>query len=351
MAVVTKSIGTTARDYSTITAWEAASYGATASDSAIGECYDDSAFDESADLVDATPTSILLTVHSAERHDGTAGTGARIERTASYSHLVRISNSVGTTIEWLEGDGNGNQAQAGLVFGNNSSGPDVLDRTKQVIRNVIVHPESTSSRFPVGIDAKTRPLTVLNSIVYNVVSTGVSGSTVSFGVGGDNNMDVYNCTIHNVKYDNSSGSVFGIGDTINSAVAVAKNNLVTDVSSSGASTVEDYEGSLSNAATATNGSEDLTGDTTGMTSANLFVSTVGGSEDLHLKTGADAIDAGTDLGTTPSGVQFDIDGDDRDTLAVTWDMGADEFIAAPGGANPKGVFGLPLDGPFRRAVI
>ena len=69
-----------------------------------------------------------------------------------------------------------------------------------------------------------------------------------------------------------------------------------------------------------------TGSLTSKTSANQFVSTVGGSEDLHLKAGADAIDAGTDLGTTPSGVEIDIDGRDRDAEGDTWDIGADEFV-------------------------
>ncbi len=35
-------------------------------------------------------------------------------------------------------------------------------------------------------------------------------------------------------------------------------------------------------------------------------------EDLYLKPGAYVIDAGTDLGTMPSGVQFDIDGREKE---------------------------------------
>jgi len=71
-----------------------------------------------------------------------------------------------------------------------------------------------------------------------------------------------------------------------------------------------------------------TGSLDSKTAANQFVSTTGGSEDLHLKSGADAIDAGTDLGTTPSGVEIDIDGRDRDAEGDTWDMGAHELVAA-----------------------
>jgi len=75
---------------------------------------------------------------------------------------------------------------------------------------------------------------------------------------------------------------------------------------------------------------DGTGSLTNKTSANQFVSTVGGSEDLHLKAGADAIDAGTDLVTTPTGVNIDIDGRDRDAEGDTWDIGAHEYVSAGG---------------------
>ena len=65
---------------------------------------------------------------------------------------------------------------------------------------------------------------------------------------------------------------------------------------------------------------------TSVTTADQFVSTTGGSEDLHLKAGSDAIDAGTDLGTSPTGVNIDIDGRDRDAEGDTWDIGAHEYV-------------------------
>ncbi len=95
MATLTKTIGTTSRDYSTIQAWEDdlddgtnAANDATAyssGDDAIGECFNDSAFDESV-LINGGGTvelsTIILTVASGEEHDGTAGTGVRQVRTA-----------------------------------------------------------------------------------------------------------------------------------------------------------------------------------------------------------------------------------------------------------------------------
>ena len=65
-----------------------------------------------------------------------------------------------------------------------------------------------------------------------------------------------------------------------------------------------------------------------------FVSTVAGSEDLHLDTDSVCREAGVDLGTT-NGVNIDIDQVDRDATGVTWDMGADQASTA-GGASTSG---------------
>jgi hypothetical protein len=56
--------------------------------------------------------------------------------------------------------------------------------------------------------------------------------------------------------------------------------------------------------------------------ATQFVSITATSEDLHLKAGADCIDAGSDLG---SPYDYDIDNVLR---SGTWDIGADELVAA-----------------------
>ena len=57
-----------------------------------------------------------------------------------------------------------------------------------------------------------------------------------------------------------------------------------------------------------------------------FVSTVTGSEDLHISQSSVCIGEGVDLGTT-NGVEIDINGRDRDAKGDTWDIGAHEFTA------------------------
>ena len=140
-------------------------------------------------------------------------------------------------------------------------------------------------------------------------------------------MGLWNCTVHNLRRT-QAGDCTGI-EAGNAAKYNVQNCICTDVTAAG--TANCYvvgaratnNNNLSSDTTASG-----TGSLTSKTATNQFVSIVGGSEDLHLKTGADAIDAGTDLGTTPTGVNIDIDGRDRDLEGDTWDIGADEFVSA-----------------------
>ena len=128
------------------------------------------------------------------------------------------------------------------------------------------------------------------------------------------------------------------------ADSVIKNNIIMDTDSAGGA-VDEYDfgwpGTTTNITPLNCMSSDGTADDAGgsnnlvdKTGSDQFVSTTEGSEDLHLKEGADAIDAGVDLGTTPAGVNIDIDGRDRDSEGDTWDIGADEFVEdVAGGAS------------------
>ena len=131
-----------------------------------------------------------------------------------------------------------------------------------------------------------------------------------------------------------TGAAYCYGVTNDNAAKVIKNCIGTDPSGTTSGTIACFQ-STASATVAYNLSSDTsatgTGSLTSKSSANQFVSTTGGSENLHLVTGADAKNAGTDLGTSPSGVEVDIDGLDinADASNDPWDMGADEFVAAP----------------------
>lgn len=330
MADVTKTIGTTGRDYSTITAWEAdldngAIY--SSSDVAIGECYNDSAFDEQV-TVDGGGTvglsNVILRPATGEGHDGTAGTGVRIVLTSTATTAVLTpSGSTARTLTHIEVDYNGQATStASLHF---------VGSAAFVFNRMLIH----------GLDAGNLSLTcvgtnfggkVTNTILYAmaVATDAFARTLVGFSNGGNAGQvaEFWNCTAHNITNDTSTGFAYGYsGD--NAAAKRVTNCLGTGVTTTGGT-----HAAFITRASATqnnNASDDAsaqgTGSITGITLANQYVSTTVGSEDLHLKSGSDCIDAAADAGTTPTGVNIDIDGRDRDAEADTWDIGADEFVA------------------------
>jgi len=314
MATVTKTIGTSARDYSTVTLWEADLDDSgiySSGDDAVGELYNDSVFDEVVTINGGGTVGLnsrKLTSPVAERHDGTAGIGARIERVVTNAFVMTLSIAP-TTIEFIEilAKRNGNYTAHAISRADTGS--------LTVANNILHYDDYGVSRIgdPTGISQGVASGThyIMNNLVYDFSdSIGGRGIYLHYGTHEPYNNTVYRC--YN-GFDEGSGST-----------SVVKNNIA--VSSDNA----DFQGFESG-----DGDYNCDSDSTAMgansitsSAANLFTSTVVGSEDLHLKAGADAIDAGTDLGTTPDGVQYDIDGRDRDVQGDVWDMGADELVAA-----------------------
>ena len=351
MATITKSIGTAGRDYSTITSWEAALAGAAggAGNDAVGECYDDSAFDEAVTINDATPASITLTVAAGQRHDGTAGTGARIVRTAASSAVLSFAAaSFARTVSWLSlAPAAGVAIIVGISRSSNNSGTLGIKNCLIFGMNKSVTNYSVAAMQLTG----SEPAVVINTIVYSVTKSD-SGSGIAAGIiaqGSAATSHIDNNTVYKVTSNSSTGAAALGYDYTDDADVKLKNNIGMATGGSTSGTKADFEiASPVNAVTGTNMSSDTSAPGTGSliskSSANQFVSTAVGSEDLHLKSGADAIDAGTDLGTTPSGVQFDIDGYDRDAAGVVWDMGADEYVTTP----PSGIPNRPALAQLRQ---
>ena len=329
------------RFYSSITNWEAglddtAVY--SSSDIAVGECHNDSVFNETV-VINGGGTvglaSVKLSVHSGSRHTGTAGTGARmIPSGSSSANIIDIARD-DVTVEWLEISGE--SATSGAVVGVyiNVTAHDIYINNN-VIHNILA--TGADGTRGVGIEcdhSASSPASssrfILNNFVYAINSTHATDWHPVIGIyvlhpTGAGDVEIYNNTVFDIT--SLTGAAYGI---VGSASTDATNNIALSCDSASSANhcyygsylaASDYN--LSDDATAW-GSNSVTS-TDGATAANTIANTSSGSENLHLITGSLAIGAGVDLGTTPTGVEIDIDGRDRDTEGDTWDIGADQAV-------------------------
>lgn len=335
MATVTKSIGTSSRDYSTITAWQADlgdMFIYNSGDDAVGECYNDSVFDEQF-TIDQTGlafpglNSIKLTAASGQEHNGTPGSGVKVKYTGTITsedalwevdYSKDIYGSYNVQVEKLE------FAEVSESGSKNVWAWKCEDDTARLHR-LLVNNIKHSNAGGVNLYIMQGRVEYTNCFIFNSGRTATSGSTNGrvrgFHLTTSTNNKVYNCTIHNIfDKDTTSADSWGVYR------GVCKNTIITDADECMNTRQSSSDYNLSSDGTATG-----TNSLTNKTAANQYVSTTEGSEDLHLKAGADAIDAGTDLGTSPTNVNIDIDGRDRDSQGDVWDIGGDERVAAGGG--------------------
>jgi hypothetical protein len=335
MADVTRTIGTAGRNYSTMTAWEAdldngAVYSAT--DNAIGDCYNDSTFTDTLTLNGGGTiglNSILLKPATGQGHTGVANTGVKVSSSGASTYTIRTDSALTTTLQSLELT---RTTVTGFTGGVRNG---VSSHTHQ---RLLIYNITSSSGETLFINS-TSGGTLLNNICFNCTTT-ATGSTASYGINCSSTSGtiadkVINNTFYNVTNDNGSGVAHIIRHAGSSPNRVFQNNIAVTVGGTTSGTKLCYNitagtrtNNLSSDATATG-----TNSLINKSATNQFLSIVGGSENLHLKAGADAIGAGIDLVTTPTGVQFDINGYDRDVGGDVWDMGADQF--AKGNSIPS----------------
>lgn len=323
MAHVVRTIGSNSRDYSTPHLWEAdlnnnAVYAS--GDVAVGECYADSVFNFASQLVINSGDSIfedpnfvslsgvILRAADGQGHNGTAATGVEFNGQDADINAFFVDyngKSIFCRIEDLviTEFGGGPFGIICLLNGSVTS-PDFYSN----IRRCIVHDcEGPASEACSAIVMFGTTDHCSNCTVYNVENVN-NDNGVAFTGFGATVSGFFNCTVHNC-YEATNGA----GVKVENCLATANTNR--DYATTGANLIN----CMSSDATGSSGLQNVT-------TSNQYVSTVNGSEDLHLKAGADAIGQGNTISEGRiDGVSRDIDGADRIAAAVTWDLGADQF--------------------------
>lgn len=334
---VIKTIGTTGRDYSLVSTWEADLDNDTLyapGDDAVGEMYNDTVFDELVTLNGGGTiglNSIKLTAAESDRHTGVAGTGVEWTYSpGSSGRILTISSISNVTVEWIDFNG-----QDKIAYGI------YISHAQSVIfRNNIVH-EMSSHLKTAGILAigDCDGGEINRNIIYGIDFTGTFSSVRSVGIDISNIFDasrsfkVQNNTVSNVTGSNilSAGSIYGIESINASGTNVSVyNNLVVSTSATTTGEVKDFKFYNTNLDSDYNFSSDNSAEDGGGVNnligqdSDQFVS----ATNFHLKTSSTAIDVGHSRGSS-NGVNVDIDGD---TVSGLWDIGADEVIVA--GVSP-----------------
>jgi hypothetical protein len=297
--------------------------------------------------------SINIYTSGDARHAGIWSTTAyRLERTLSSgqdsAYCIAISSENNfTTIDGL---------QVKLITGGGNSdsvgGISAATTTGVTIKNNIITLNASSLTNTTGINGlysnNARRGTVYTNYIYNNFVYGfVKSALPMYGIrvsmsGQYSNSTMTTYVYNNSSYNNYSGIAFsnGSGTTYASRNTFYLSNNISTSSSSA-----DY--TFATGMTAGSNDYNLSSDTTATGAHSLvskaatdqFFDITTGAEDLHLKVGADAIDAGTDLGSP-----YDV-GIDGNTRTAPWDIGADEYVAAGNAVSPSWrIQGMKLQG-------
>lgn len=347
MPTTTKTVGSSvspSRDYSTFTAWEAQLENATDYPSTghdiVADVYDDSPFDEDVTIEHSngrSHASLLVNPATSHGHDGTAGTGVRIVATVDRAFVTRSETTNSDQIDLIEMDlaGNDHGGANTAAFNNALGTGNGWTHTR-----CLIHDVSNNNRDARGYicDGQgSRGFSFCNNIIYDINVEQTDDEAYGIDItGADNtNSTISNNTVYAINSRSGTSAALSYGiDVVDDADLTLRNNLVIDCTN-GTSYGDFRQSSFTNVTHSNNMSSDATSPDSSyrnVSTSTQFVSTTNGSEDLHLVSGSDAIDAGFDMGTTAA-FAIDIDGRNRDTETDTWDIGADELVAA-GGAFP-----------------
>lgn len=331
MGTVTKTIGTSSRDYSTLQAWEDALPANLVTDgnAQVGECYNDSEFTArvsiSGQTTDST-NSITLKCASGQSFRDHAdrltnrlaynqANGVAVRTTTGYASAVIVVTSNNVLIDGLQIKATGTQTPA-----LNATG------TANVVRNCIISAvaRNNTNDFVARVSGSSSNL-IANSLVIADASNSCTGVSIVSGA------NAVNCTVVRPSNRTAGGKAFHAAyntSTVKNCAIFGFSVTSTGTYASDGHNVTDH--------TAAPGS---TGNVTSATYANQFVQSSTGSsvEDFRIVgTGADLDDAGvTDTTNIPAG--DDIVGQTRST----WDVGCWEYVASAAAASAPALRAFP----------
>ncbi len=299
LAAHTALVYTIDRAYNSLQAWETGQQGNLVAGNRVevGVAYNDGPFTTGLTIDGSTTDAtrfMRLTVDPFSRHNGTAGTGVVVDGQDLPGNSIAVEDDF-SVVEWLEMRRHRGTNGLASVTVQNASGA--------LLQHLLIHDFDDVVNTVVGIKGGiSSAFTVRNSILYD--GGGAGGSAAIRGTTAPTTVTVQNTTIlgmagRGIYEDNGT---FTVANTIAMGSALADFDVVTGTQSF----------NLSSDATAAGA-----GSLINRLASNQFLQTTAGSEDLHLKAGADALNAGTTLGG------FTVDGDGDGRLG-TWDIGVDE---------------------------
>jgi hypothetical protein len=321
MSNVTKTVKSSGGDYTSLNAALAGMAGDLTTDcggtGGAGiltiECYameDTTAADTGTGYTTSADYYINITVPSAERHSGVwNGDKYNLYISATYTNTLTLSAAF-VVLDGLQVGSSGGRSGYYSIISQSSTATALV-----TVKNCIVRGNGTCLRVHTN-----HPFTIYNSILYG--ASNYDGIDIASSV--RSQINIFNCTVINANRN---------GLTVSSSeIPVAVKNSYFGGSVTGTD-ISDQGGT--NIVYTTCASEDdvnksgVTDQVACSTSAGTYFTNItAGSENLHIGASSSLIDVGTSLSAT---FTTDIDGQTR---SGTWDIGADEYVAA--GGDPEG---------------
>ena len=312
-------------DFTSIVTWESDQDGDLVSldEQHTGEAFNDSGAYNEVVVINGSTTDatrfMRLRAAAGEKHDGTEATGARIRSTTFGAKQISLQDDF-TQLIGMELDCRGAIGSAQNCINMNNAKGILVDKC------IGYGATGTAVDF-VGAGTGDDKNRVQNSFFWDGAGDGCRMR---------NHALLHNATFNNFSSEGIIAYFTGVGIVVQNTIAMDNGGSGDFDEQGGSGNFNTFNNNMSEDGTAT--THGGSGNLANKTYADQFVSVSVGSEDFHLKAGADAIDAGKDL--SGFAVPDDIDGETR-PQGSAYDMGGDELLVAVGGVGSL-VSSIPL---------